>query len=263
MLRTLWTLLLLTTALTVAHAAPPAATFGVAAHSDVNIEWWYVNAHVTTEKGRHLAVMGSFFRIGNGVSPLNPFLAAPRAHYLIYEVTDLGKTQRPYSLADKNMVGLLQQITPLLAAANPTDRGARALLAALKVGKLPAPHQEIAGQASVVNAPFHLAYGADNTLASTMRQHDFTLHLDAGGPDKIQLTLASQKPPMAVGGKGQTGLTKPTDMYYYSLTRCSVRGTVDTGAGPEKITAARDGSTISGATRGSPPTTAGTGGVSS
>ena len=238
MLRKFWTLLLLATALTVAHAAPPSPTFGVAAHSDVNIEWWYVNAHVTTEKGRHLAVMGSFFRFGNGVSPLNPFQAAPRAHYLIYEVTDLDrKTQRSYSLADKNMVGLLQQITPLLAAANPTDRGARALMAALKVGKLPAPHQEIAGKASVVNAPFRLAYGLDNTLASDNAANTtFTLHLDAGGPDKIQLTLASQKPPMAVGGKGQTGLTKPTDMYYYSLTRCSVQGSVDTGAGPEKIT---------------------------
>ena len=41
---------------------------------------------------------------------------------------------------------------------------------------------------------------------------------------------------MAVGGKGETGLQKPTDMYYYSLTRCGVSGTVDTGAGPEKIT---------------------------
>ena len=238
MLRKLWTLLLLAMALTVAHAAPPPPTFGVAAHPDVNIEWWYVNAHVTTEKGRHLAVMGSFFRFGNGVSPLNPFQAAPRAHYLIYEVTDLDKkTQRPYSLADKNMVGLLKQITPLLAATHPTDRGAQALLAALKVGKLPAPHQEIAGQASVVNAPFHLAYGLDNTLASDNAANTtFTLHLDAGGPDKVQLTLASQKPPMAVGGKGETGLTKPTDMYYYSLTRCGVSGTVDTGAGPEKIT---------------------------
>ena len=105
MLRKLWTLLLLATALTVAHAAPAPTTFGVAAHPNVNIEWWYVNAHVTTEKRRHLAVMGSFFRFGNGVSPLNPFQAAPRAHYLIYEVTDLDqKTQRPYSLADKNMV---------------------------------------------------------------------------------------------------------------------------------------------------------------
>ena len=72
---------------------------------------------------------------------------------------------------------------------------------------------------------------SDNAANTT-----FTLHLDAGGRDKIQLTLASQKPPMAVGGKGETGLQKPTDMYYYSLTRCGVSGTVDTGAGPEKIT---------------------------
>ena len=239
MLRRLAAILLLAVALMPAPAAPPAPkTFGVAAHSNVNIEWWYVNAHVTTEKGRHLAVMGSFFRFGNGVSLLNPLQAAPRAHYLIYEVTDLDKkTQRPYSLADANMVALLKQITPLLAATNPNDKGARVLLAALDRGRLPAPHQEIAGQARVVNSPFRLAYGTQNTLtADNAADTDFTLKLDAGGRDKIHLTLAAQKPPMAVGGRGETGLTKPTDMYYYSLTRCRVAGAVDTGAGPERIT---------------------------
>ena len=238
MLRKLLATLLLVVSLMTAHAAPPPGAFGVAAHSNVTIEWWYVNAHVTTEKGRHLAVMGSFFQFGNGASLLNPFQAAPRAHYLIYEVTDLDKKiQRPYSLADKNMVALLQQITPLLAAANPTDRGARALLASLRQGKLPSPHQELSGKAGVVSTPFRIAYGADDTLASDNAANTtFTLNLNAGGPDKIHLTLASRKPPMAVGGKGETGLSKPTDMYYYSLTRCAVAGTVDTGAGPERIT---------------------------
>ncbi|MBV9851996.1 MAG: hypothetical protein JO250_20210 [Armatimonadetes bacterium] len=239
MLRKLFLSLLLVGTMFPTQAAPPKpASFGVAAHGNVAIEWWYVNAHVTTDKGRHLAVMGSFFRFGNGVSYLNPFEAAPRAHYLIYEVTDLDrKTQRPYSLADKNMVALLGQMVPLLAGANPNDKGARALLAALKQGRLPAPHQEISGRARVVNAPFRLAYGASNTLASDNAANTaFTLDLDAGRRDKIHLTLASQKPPMAVGGRGETGLTRPTDMYYYSLTRCQVRGTVDTGAGPEKVT---------------------------
>ena len=41
---------------------------------------------------------------------------------------------------------------------------------------------------------------------------------------------------MAVGGTGETGLKSPTDMYYFSLTRCAVGGTIDTGAGPETIT---------------------------
>ncbi len=209
----------------------------MAAHSDVNIEWWYVNAHVTTDKGRHLALIGSFFRFGTGVSPFDGVSSVPRAHYLIYAVTDLDKkTQRPYSLADANMVALLKQFGPLLAAQNPKDKGARAFLLALNQGKLPPPHQKIAGKAEVVNSPFHIAYGRSNTLAATDAANTaFDLHLDAGGPDKIHLTLAAQKPPMAVGGKGETGLKSPTDMYYFSLTRCAVGGTIDTGAGPETI----------------------------
>ncbi|MDQ2799724.1 MAG: hypothetical protein M3Y13_08795, partial [Armatimonadota bacterium] len=222
------------------HAAPAAApppAFGVAAHSNVNIEWWYVNAHVTTNKGRHLALIGSFFRFGTGVNPLDG-APMPRAHYLIYAVTDLDKrAQRPYSLADANMIALLKQFGPLLAAQNPHDKGIRAFLAGLAQGKLPPPHQKIVGAASVVSAPFRLAYGQGNTLAATNAANTaFDLNLNAGGPDKIHLTLTSQKPPMAVGGKGETGLHTPTDMYYFSLTRCAVGGTIDTGAGPETIT---------------------------
>ena len=215
----------------------PAGTFGVAAHDDVNIEWWYVNAHVTTDKGRHLALIGSFFRFGTGANPLDGS-PLPRAHYLIYAVTDLDKkTQRPYSLADTGMISLLKQFGPLLAAQNPSDKGIRAFLTGLNAGKLPPPHQKIAGAASVVSAPFQIAYGKDNTLAATNTLNTaFDLNLNAGGPDKIHLTLSAQKPPMAVGGKGETGLHSPTDMYYFSLTRCAVGGTVDTGAGPEAIT---------------------------
>ena len=237
----LGTLLLILPLAKPASAAPPApapaGSFGVAAHSDVNIEWWYVNAHVTTDTGRHLALIGSFFRFGSGVNPLDG-LPMPRAHYLIYAVTDLDKkTQRPYSLADGNMISLLRQFGPLLAAQNPHDKSLPSFLADLNRGKLPPPHRKIAGKVSVVSSPFHLAYGLDNTLAATdSADTSFELNLNAGGPDKIHLTLTSQKPPMAVGGNGETGLKSPTDMYYFSLTRCAVGGTIDTGLGPEKIT---------------------------
>ena len=220
-------------------APPPPGQFGVASHPAVNIEWWYVNAHVTTNTGRHLALIGSFFRFGNGVNPFDGS-PVPRAHYLIYAVTDLDKkTQRAYSLADANMIDLLKQFGPLLAAQNPTDKGVRAFVTALNAGRLPAPHQKLAGTSTIVNQPFQLAYGPDNTLKSTNAANTaFDLNLDAGAnkPDKIHLTLFAQKPPMAVGGKGETGLQTPTDMYYFSLTRCAVGGTVDTGTGPETIT---------------------------
>ncbi len=220
-----------------ATPTPKPAAFGVTAHSDVSIEWWYVNAHVTTEKGRHLALIGSFFRFGSGVNPLDGS-PLPRAHYLIYAVTDLDKkTQRPYSLADSHMISLMRQFGPLLAAQSPHDQGVRAFVTALNAGHLPAPHRKITGAASVVSAPFRLAYGKDNTLTATnSTDTSFDLNLNAGGPDRIHLTLTAQKPPMAVGGKGETGLKRANDMYYFSLTRCAVGGTVSTGAGPEAVT---------------------------
>ncbi len=227
--------------LSVATAPPPTpakpAAFGVAAHGDVNIEWWYVNAHVTTQAGHHYALIGSFFQFGNGKSPFDQAAPAPRAHYLIYAVTDLDtKTQRPYSLGDSAMVAYLKQIAPFLAVQSPRDTGAQALLAALNRGTLPPPHQQFPGRASVVSRPFRLAYGTDTLTADNANNTAFTLDLGANRRDKIHLTLQSQKPAMAVGGKGETGLKRANDMYYFSLTRCAVGGSIDTGAGAETIT---------------------------
>jgi len=225
-----------------AASSPPAASakpgaFGVAAHGNVSIEWWYVNAHVTTNQGHHYALIGSFFQFGNGYSPFDPTAAAPRAHYLIYAVTDLdNKTQRAYSLGDSAMVAYLKQAAPFLAVQNPHDRNAQLLLAALNQGKLPPPHQQFAGKASIINSPFRLAYGVNTLSADNVNNTAFTLDLGANSRDKIHLSLRSTKPAMAVGGKGETGLKRANDMYYFSLTRCAVGGTIDTGHGLEAIT---------------------------
>ena len=228
-----------TRAATSSPAAAPArpAAFGVAAHGNVSIEWWYVNAHVSTSAGHHYALIGSFFQFGNGHSPFDPSAVAPRAHYLIYAVTDLdSKTQRPYSLGDGAMVAYLKQIAPFLAVQNPHDKGAQSLLAALNKGALPAPHRQFTGRAIVAARPFRLAYGTNTLAADNAENTAFTLDLGASGRDKIHLTLRSTKPAMAVGGKGETGLKRANDMYYFSLTRCAVGGSIDTGAGAEAIT---------------------------
>ena len=212
------------------------AKLPVAPHENASIEWWYVNAHVTTEKHRHLALVGAFFRFGNGHSILDPSTAQPRGHYLIYAVTDLdARTQRSYSIADANMVSMLKQIAPFLAAMNPSDAQAKALVAALNDGRLPSPHQQMETPAEIESSPFRLAYDGDDTLeAAGSTGKVFDLHLQ-GQPDRVTLRLTAVKPVMAVGGKGETGLTKPTDMYYFSQSRCDVTGTMDTGAGDEAV----------------------------
>jgi predicted secreted hydrolase len=208
----------------------------VTPHEGAHIEWWYVNAHVTTEHKRHLAVVGAFFRLGNGHAILNPAAPQQRSHYLIYAVTDLdARKQRAYSFADSNMIDVLKQIAPFMAALNPSDAQMRKLVASLNDGRLPEPHRQLAVPARVDAEPFKLAYGDENSLAdSGVDGATFDLDL-GGGTDKVNLRLTGTKPPMPVGGKGETGLAKPTDMYYFSLTRCAVSGTVDTGAGPEQV----------------------------
>ena len=99
-------LLLLLAAAPEALTAPAAAastSFGVAAHGYVNIEWWYVNAHVTTDKGRssraHWLVLSFWQRAG---VPFRPIPATvPRAHYLIYAVTDLDTKDAPVLFAGR------------------------------------------------------------------------------------------------------------------------------------------------------------------
>jgi predicted secreted hydrolase len=214
--------------------SPP--SFPVAQHADASIEWWYLYAHVKTASGRHLAVVGSFFQFGAGLSARGPQASVSRPHYLIYAVTDLDtKAHRSYSLGDRNMLAMLEEAAPILAASSKKGSPAAAAATSLMAGRLPPPHRLIDGDCRITDQPFKIAYGPRDSLSKNGA--DFTLDLDDGGPDRIHIALSSLKPPMAVGGKGETGLHAPGDMHYFSLTRCRVAGTIDTGAGDETIAA--------------------------
>jgi predicted secreted hydrolase len=105
----------------------------------------------------------------------------------------------------------------------------------LDAGRLPAPHKLLDGPATINNSPFALRYGRSDSLTPAAGPNSYALILGDAGADRLNLTFNPSKPPMAVGGKGETGLKTPTDMYYFSLTRCAVSGTIDTGHGPEPV----------------------------
>jgi predicted secreted hydrolase len=220
-----------------------AAAFPVAPHGNVTIEWWYLNARVTTDKGRHLAVIGSFFRFGNahGQMAMDSKAAMPQSHYLIYAVTDIDwKKHTAYSLADKNTQRLLEQVATLQLSQDPSNERAQAILASIDKGGLPAPNVLIAQPCHVAAAPFHVSYGPGNGLIAVpgkKNTYALTLGGQAQGIEKIHLTFTSEKPPMYVNGDGNTGLRTPTDMKYVSLTRCDLQGSIDTGGGIENVTA--------------------------
>jgi predicted secreted hydrolase len=210
--------------------------FPTAAHNDATIEWWYVNAHMTTASHRHLAIVASFFRFGNGTSPIDNMTPMPRSHYLIYAITDLDKkSQQSYSFADSNFVNALKLYAPFMAALNPNDKAANALEDALTKGQLPKPHQKMIGTASITDLPFQIDFGGNTVKSVPGGGQVYQFILNAGGLDRINLTMTFNKPTMAVGGNGETGLKTPTDMHYFSLTRGSIRGGVNTGKGMDQV----------------------------
>ena len=232
---TTMTLIALTVAASTAVVADPAASTSSSVdmrlpdspHADALMEWWYANAHITTNAGKHLAVVCAFFKIGTeGAPPMMGMPAMRPGHYLIYAVTDLGTgTQRAYSFADAPMVGGLKTLLMFTGGRDPQSAS---LLNILLKGKLPEPHQFIRGPVGIADSPLLVHYGDAGSFAAIDGVNSYRLRL--GGKDTIDFTFKSEKPVMKVGGKGETGLVKPTDMYYYSLTRCDVTGNVNGAA---------------------------------
>ncbi|MBC8104077.1 MAG: hypothetical protein H7Z41_16005 [Cytophagales bacterium] len=200
-------------------------------HDASVIEWWYFNSFFTTESGKRYSVVGSFFR--SGLTPTR------KGHYLIYSLTDLeSKTHQAYSVMDKGSITLLKAYTSLAALQNPNDTKAMAFLAQLQKNELPKPHRVLPVAAVMTAKPlFSLAMGENRvaqvtpdgrTWKATLKGDDFTINLTLAQPTR---------PAMLVGGKGKTGITKPDDMYYLTLSRMETTGTLARGGGaPEKIT---------------------------
>ena len=224
----------------VAHDAQ-ARPFVVVPHDDVTIEWWYANAHLTTGKGRHLALIGSFFRFSNRSGPFagDSTLAVPHSHYLLWGLTDQDrKTHQAFSLADQNSLDMMRLYMGFKLLMNPHDAPAAAKLKYLEKSAFPPPTKLLDGVSSVTASPFAVAYGAANSLAAVKDQPGgYTVNLadPAHGGARVHLGFAATKPAMYVGGTGNTGLQNPEDMKYVSLTRCQVTGTVDTGDGPDTV----------------------------
>jgi predicted secreted hydrolase len=211
--------------------------FPTSPHSNVTIEWWYLNANLHTTSGRHLAVIGSFFRFGAGgnVSPGEPL---KQSHYLIYAVTDIDKKKHyAFSYGDKNTLEFLQFASALALEQNPASARLQQLVAALSQGDFPPPTHLIPGTCLVSASPFRAAYGPDDSVSAVKGAlNAYHLRLGSSGDDcKLNLTFAGLKTPMLVNGDGNTGLINRSDMKYVSLTRDKVSGTIDIGQGPESV----------------------------
>jgi predicted secreted hydrolase len=185
-----------------------------------SIEWWYFNSFLTTEGGRKLAVVGSFFRVG--------LPGQKKGHYLIYSLADLGaKTRTAYSVMDRQSFLLLRSLAELQIRLKPDDPRPYQLLAILQDGTLPAPHR-LLGENAQVKTTGRFSITMDNN-ALVQETDDGRAWKAVLNGDGWTLELALKQPEraqMLVGGKGMTGVKRPDEMYYLSLTRMDVSGTI-------------------------------------
>lgn len=200
------------------------------------IEWWYFNAFLKTESGKNYAVVGSFFRTG--------FQPSKKGHYLIYSLTDLDEKRvvADGSVLDKANVALLKSYLPLVAMQRPNDTSIMPLLAGLQKNQLPAPHRITAGETQIKLGGPRFGIFMDDRKYLFAQQTDDARKWKAELTDpafSVNLTFDQPKaarPPMLVGGAGMTGLGSPDDMFYVSLTRPAVRGTLTVGGKTEIVT---------------------------
>jgi hypothetical protein len=203
------------------------------------IEWWYFNAFVKGAKsGKQYAIVGSFFRTG--------LPGGPKGHYLIYSLADLdAKTKTAYSVLDRANLDLLKGYLTLARLRDGgNEQRAAQLQTLLQKGELPKPHRVLDTSAVVssrpgTSEPFAITMGANalrcvsadgRTWRATLQGDDFALDLTLRQP-------AVTRPAMRVGGAGKTGLDRPDDMFYVSLTRMTASGTLArNGNAPETVT---------------------------
>lgn len=213
-----------------ARTAPVGLPQDAGPHDAATIEWWYVNAFLTTESGRKYAVVGSWFRTG-----LTP---DRKGHYLIYSLADLdAKTKTAYSVLDQGNRRLLAGLLPLLAQLKPEDPRPLQLLADLQKDRLPKPHRALPGDAVVTTTPrFSIAFEKNRIAQASDDARTWEAALQ-GDDFAVDLTLKQpERPAMLVGGAGKTGLGRPDDMFYVSLTRMAVEGTLTVKGKTEKVT---------------------------
>lgn len=200
-------------------------------HDASTIEWWYINAFLTTEAGKRYALVGSFFRTG-----LTP---TQKGHYLIYALADLdAKKKAAYSVLDKANFDLLKAFLPLMAMQRPDDPRPMQLLGALQKGGLPKPHRLYPETAKMRTKPMFAISSGKNWLAQAS-EDGRTWKASLTGDDfsvSLRLSQQAQRPAMLVGGEGKTGLNRPDDMFYVSLTRMDAAGTLTVGGRTEKVT---------------------------
>ena len=170
-------------------------------HDEFRTEWWYYTGHLSTKSGRRFGYQLTFFRRGLDQDQVraNPSRWVIRHLYLAhFALSDLDNGRFRYA-----------------------EKASRAGL----------------GKAGAEAGRLHV--WIDHWLAEvTSAQHD-PHHLKASAENfSIDLTLASEKPPVVHGDRGvsRKGNEPGQASHYYSLTKLATTGTLSINGEPQAVT---------------------------
>jgi geranylgeranyl pyrophosphate synthase/predicted secreted hydrolase len=192
-------------------------------HKSSTIEWWYVNAHLTSQDDREFSLFASFFRLALGRNEETQ--EYNYAHSVTWAICDVAN-QKYYvdSLVDASapQVGLSMldsgdEVTdPLLA---------RALREVFEKGNVPLPDRLLPQPAWVNPEALELDFGGNRLVKLADGRYQLTLqHTDTALGCEICFM-----PKTATIRHGDDGVVRGNageDMFYYFIPQCQVEGSV-------------------------------------
>jgi len=187
-------------------------------HRDSNLEWWYLNAHITTETGDPYSLFVSFFKLIIGKDEASGQYRY--AHTVIWGLTDV--TRRRY-IRD----AIVDHSTPSYALSmmegqdkNPMRS---ALMEVFRKGKIPLPDRFPLSEIYCCTESLHISIEHDELIKTSASDYQLSLH-DAQSGVSCNLLFSPQVGAILHGEDGLVKGPEGRDMYYYFVPKCAVSG---------------------------------------
>lgn len=205
-------------------------------HPGAGIEWWYVNAHAALDSDTECSLFAAFFR----VSVTADDGTVDYGHSLLWGISQpgdpLGAPDRytPEAWLDAGMVSIVERILHRDEATDPQLR--EAMLRIVSTGRPPLPDRLIPGRVQVAADRLDLRYGE---VGEFRRLDDGSYLLRLSGQDsQVETVFRPTKPAVRNGDHGivpgKTG--DPNGMFYYTIPRCELAGSVTVAGATHLIT---------------------------
>jgi len=194
-------------------------------HASSTTEWWYLNTHIQTKKGKEFSLFASFFR--KLVHYDEKTRKATFAHTIIWAISDVEKKEyHTVSLVDRRAPKMgLERLKKGELVKDAFIR--RATIEVLEKGNVPLPDELLKKDAKVDLKKLHLDFDGNTFI----KQPDgsYKLHLKYGKKMQADLVFKPMKPATRHGDNGVVRGIGEEDMFYYFIPRCSVKGTLQLG----------------------------------